>query len=137
MTVRESVPKAFGPEKKPIFLKVPFVGDKAASFVRRSLRECLSIFPAARPLVIFETRRIPVASPKDRLFVLHKHTVIYSFACTCGCQYVGRTERRLGDRILQHVQKYIYSGAQGRTQELSLGVAKLINILLRRILQKI
>ena len=43
MTVRESVPKAFGPEKKPIFLKVPFVGDKAASFVRRSLRVSLDL----------------------------------------------------------------------------------------------
>jgi hypothetical protein len=109
MIVKESVPKMLGPERKPIFLKVPFIGDKAASFFRRSLRQCLSVFPAARPVVIFQTSNIPVASPKDRLPVQSQHNCIYSFACTCGCRYVGRTERRLDDRIREHVPKWLAS----------------------------
>jgi hypothetical protein len=109
MQVCESSPKSFGPEKKPVFVKLPFLGDKAASFARRSLRASFSLFPAAKLFIVFETRRIPVSSPKDRLPALLRHKIIYSFECACGCRYLGRTERRLEDRIREHVPKWLSS----------------------------
>ncbi|MEL7309406.1 MAG: hypothetical protein AAGK05_17150, partial [Pseudomonadota bacterium] len=37
-------PPVFGPKKKQIFIRLPFIGDKAASFARRSLYQCLKFF---------------------------------------------------------------------------------------------
>ena len=99
----------FGPQKKTIFVKLPFLGDKAADFARRSLRDSLKLYPAAKPVILFSTNRIPSASPKDRVPVRLQHNLIYSFACTCGCKYVGRTGRRLEDRISEHVPKWLSS----------------------------
>lgn len=56
---------------------------------------------------MFTTCRIPVASPKDKLPFLLQHNVIYNFECTCGCKYLGRTGRRLEDRIKEHVPKWL------------------------------
>jgi hypothetical protein len=99
--------KYFGPEKKPIFLRLPFIGDKAAAFARRTLTQSFRTFPAAKVTLFVSTCRIPSASPKDRLPVRLQHNIIYSFVCTCGCKYLGRTGRRLEDRISEHVPKWI------------------------------
>ena len=56
---------------------------------------------------MFTTARIPIASPKDKLPILLQHNVIYNFECTCGCRYVGRTGRRIEDRIKDHVPKWL------------------------------
>ena len=100
----------FGPHRKPVFAEVPFIGDKAAIFVKRSVKNILSAFPAAKLVVIFKTKRIPVASPKDKVSVFDLHNVTYMFECACGSKYVGRTERRLGDRIKEHVPAWILDG---------------------------
>ena len=107
MQVRQPVLKPLGPEKKPVHVRVPFIGDKAASFLQRSLRQCFRTYPAANPIVLYKTRRIPHASPKDRLSVWLQDRIIYFFAFTCGCKYVGRTERRLADRIREHVPQWL------------------------------
>ena len=107
MRTNDNCEKPFGPEKKPVFLKIPFIGDKAASFIQRTVRQCFYTFPAAKPVIVFKTRPIPRASPKDRLSVLLQDNLIYSFVCTCGCRYVGRTERRLEDRIREHVPNWL------------------------------
>ena len=107
MHVNNSIIKPFGPEKKPVFMKIPFIGDKAASFFQRAVRQGFQAYPAAKPVVVFKTRPIPRVSPKDRLSVLLQDNLIYSFVCTCGCRYVGRTERRLEDRIREHVPKWL------------------------------
>lgn len=106
MNVREE-DKPIGPEKKAIYLKLPFIGDKAASFVRRVTRQLFSLYPAAKPKLLFSTSRIPIASPKDKIPVLSQSNVIYSFECTCGCRYLGRTGRRLEERIREHVPKWL------------------------------
>ena len=54
---------------------------------------------------------IPTQS-KDRIPVLATPNVIYSFLCnTCNAQYIGRTERRLEDRVKEHLPKWVFQNA--------------------------
>ena len=98
------------PKKKPIFIQVPFIGDKQASFFRRAVRQCFRLYLASEPVMVFKTRRIPQVSPKDRLSAQLQQQVIYSFVCTYGCKYASRTERRLEDRIREHVPLWLANG---------------------------
>ena len=42
LILSEDLVKPIGPEKKPIILKLPFIGEKSASFVRRTVRQIFS-----------------------------------------------------------------------------------------------
>ena len=100
----------FGPERKPIFINIPFTGDQNLSFVKRSIKSVLSVFPAAEPIVFCNTRRIPVSSPSDQRPISAQINVIYSFVCNCGSRYIGRTGRSLGARVREHVPKWLLDG---------------------------
>ena len=76
------------------------------------LRLEITVFPAAKPVVIFDTRRIPVASPKDKLPVTAQSKIIYHFECVCGSKYIGRTGRRLAVRIREHLPKWLESSTK-------------------------
>jgi hypothetical protein len=102
--------------RKPVYLQVPFYGDKPAHYFRDSiLRLCRTYFPAAHPFVFFRTTPIPARSPKDRLPVSCSSSIIYKFSCDCGAVYYGRTNRRLEVRIREHVPKWLLDGKHGRT----------------------
>jgi len=101
-------------EKKAIFISLPFYGDKSSFSVRKSINDLLGTYaPATKPVVIFKTKRIPVASPKDRLLVAATSSVIYSFHCGCGSTYVGRTSRPLHVRSREHIPKWFCDGRSG------------------------
>ena len=40
----------------------------------------------------------------------HSNSLIYSFRCVCGLQYIGRTNQRLDARIKQHMPTKIRLG---------------------------
>ena len=57
---------------------------------------------------IFSTRSSFPASRKDVLPIRSANNVIYEFKCkNCDCSYIGRTTKRLNDRINEHVPKHI------------------------------
>ena len=64
-------------------------------------------------MIIYETSKIPQRSPKDRLGNLTKSNVIYNFTCSCSADYVGKTSRRLEERIKEHIPKWLAEGKQG------------------------
>ena len=99
----------YGPEKKPVFVNLPFIGDRASTYVKQSLRSLLKCAPV-KPFVTFATSRVPVASPKDKLTASAQCKVIYQFVCSCGCKYIGRTARSLGDRAKEHIPKWLLDG---------------------------
>ena len=103
-------------EKKPIYLQVPFYGDKTASFLRKSVSQLITNnFPAAKPLVTFRTTPIPVSSLKDRLPDFSSSSLVYKFVCDCGSVYYGRTSRSLAVRAAEHVPKWLITGGSGRS----------------------
>lgn len=102
-----TVPKEYGPERKRILLKLPFIGDKTALRFKKCFSNAFHEFPCAKIVCLFSTRRLPVPSPKDRLPVLSNSNVIYKFACTCGCSYIGRTSRCLRERVTEHMPQWL------------------------------
>ena len=113
-------PPVFGPEKKIVYAFLPFVGDKAAEFVKRALSSTLKCAQAVKARVVFDTTRIPLASPKDSLPVSAQSNVIYRFVCSCSSMYIGRTSRSLKERAKEHVPKWVLDGKQHPPRSTSL-----------------
>jgi hypothetical protein len=97
-------------EKKKIFMKIPYIGENGTKFFMQSFRKILRDFPAAEAKVVFSTQRIPVPPLKDRMPLTAQCNVIYSFVCSCGSSYIGRTKRRLQERIKEHLPKWLCQG---------------------------
>ena len=62
---------------------------------------------AVESRVFYSTNELLSVANKDVLPALQKSNAIYQFLCHCGSQYVGRTSKKLVDRIKQHVHKSI------------------------------
>ena len=97
----------FGPEKMPAFLRVPFVGDALSRTLIRRIRSTVgATFTTAEPRILFMTSSVGGLPPKDPILPSNTSNCIYKFSCGCGSSYVGRTERRLGVRMAEHLPKW-------------------------------
>ena len=103
--------KQYGPDRKPVFLRLPFYGEKSSSWLRADVgRAVNSTFYAAKPIILFQCNRIPKASPKDPISNKGSFGVIYKFTCGCGDSYIGRTNRDLETRIKEHLLRWLLVG---------------------------
>ena len=67
----------------------------------------------AASLRIFFTSKPILAQPlNDRIPVSSTSFCVYMFPCSCGASYVGRTSRRLSERVKEHHPAWIGSGVQ-------------------------
>ena len=95
--------KRFGPEKCPVYLKIPWIGDiflRYQNQIKKAINFC---FHTVNPRVVYNTRVILPSIQKDCVPTHQKSLVVYELSCRCEAQYVGRTTQRLEDRIKQHV----------------------------------
>ena len=102
----QSLPK-FGPTKRPVYLKLPWIGNIFLKFenkIKSSIKHC---FRAVEPRVLFSTRKIFPSIHKDAVPSIQQSMVVYEYVCRCDCRYVGRTSLRLEERINQHVPNFI------------------------------
>ena len=94
-------------EAKPVYLRLPYVGAASANF-SKTIKEAVSRCYVDVPVrIIFKSRPILPAAPKDVLPTHIKSNLIYQYLCHCKSAYVGRTSRRLRERINEHIPKYI------------------------------
>jgi len=99
-------PETDNNETHSVVLKITFRGDAASELFRRKIqrtvnRNCVN----TRVVTIFTSQPLFTTQAKDRLPDMTKSNVIYQFTCnTCKLQYVGRTERRLEDRVREHTR---------------------------------
>ena len=103
-----ALPK-FGPEKCPVYLRLPWLGSVFNRFekqVKFAVKQC---FSTVEPRVVYFTNELLSATNKDVLPALQKSNVIYQFSCHCDSRYAGRTSQRLQVRIKQHVPQSIRS----------------------------
>jgi len=101
---------------KPVVVYLPFVGDtNSHQLANRLNRYVRSAFPAARVLVRWYPRKACFNSLKDQLQPFSMPNVVYLFSCYCGTEdYVGRTQLPLGERVRQHLPKWLLQGRKQR-----------------------
>ena len=105
-TTQFSLPKRYGPDKCPVYLRVTYTG-KAALTLERNLRIVVeNCYGSVGLRTVFSSQMLP-ASRKDVLPAIQKSSVIYKYKCHCDNRYVGRTAQRLQDRFKQHVPKWL------------------------------
>ena len=101
-----SILKRFGPEKCPVYLRVPWIGKPSTNLEKEVKTDVESCYGSVSTRLIFTSKRmLPVA--KDVPPTTQKSPVI----CECKCHYdsrcVVRTSQRLQDRIEQHVPQWL------------------------------
>ena len=100
---KDSVPKC------KVYLRLPFKGDDVSELFERRISSAIRrTYNAADPVILYSTNRIPVPSVKLPLAQSAKSNVIYQFTCgRCSATYLGRTERQLKLRMIEHLPLWV------------------------------
>ena len=101
----------FGPEKRVIFLSLPFCGENSIKLSRQIGRITNKIAPWSSVKIVFRhiCRLKNISKLKSAISVLNRSNVIYKINCQeCSEFYIGLTTRRLKTRIDEH-RKRTYS----------------------------
>ena len=102
-TAQFSTLKRFGPEKYPVYLRVPWI-DKPSTNLKKKLKTAIENCSGSvdNRLVFTSKRMLPLAR-KDVLPTTQKSFVVCESKCHCDSQCVGRTFQCQQDHIKQHV----------------------------------
>ena len=95
----------FGPEKKNVIVCLPFVGDQGKILQRQLKRMVSAITPWVHLRVIFTPvlKLTVLTKLKCPVPVLSQSNVVYKIDCKeCSNFYIGKTYRRLSQRIKEH-----------------------------------
>ena len=111
-----SMPKRFGPEKCPVYLRVPWIGKASIGLDKNFKTAVESCFGSVTTRVVFTSKRMLPVARKDVLPTTLKNSVVYEYSCHCDSRYVGRTSQRLQDKIKQHVPKWLQQQAKRPTR---------------------
>ena len=99
--------KQFGPEKCPVYLKLPWIGNVSSRFENQINKAITSCFYAVKPRAAYNTRVMLPSAKKDSIPTIQKSCVVYEFSCRCEARYIGHTTQRLADRLKQYVSTSI------------------------------
>ena len=111
-----SMSKRFGPEKCPVYLRVPWIGKASIGLDKNVKTAVESCYGSVTTRVVFTSKRMLPVARKDVLPTTLKSSVVYEYSCHCDSRYVGRTSQRLQDRIKQHVPKWLQQQAKRPTR---------------------
>ena len=81
--------KAFGPEKRPVYLKLPWIGNISLKFENQITKAITSCFHAVKPRVVYNTRVMPTLLKNASVPTTQKSCVVYEFVCRFEARYVG------------------------------------------------
>ena len=94
-----------GPQKFPVYLKVPWIGNISLKFEKQVKLNIQNCFSAVEPRVIFQTRKILPSIHNDAMPTTQQSLVVYQYVYRRNCRYVGCTSLRLQERITKHIPK--------------------------------
>ena len=92
-----------------IWIRVPYIGEYTDRIVKQSiqkLKKCMKT-PHVKFCVTYDTNKIEMfTNTKDMTSLLPKSSVVYRFKCIgCHMEYVGKADRNLEERIIEHATK--------------------------------
>ena len=99
--------KRFGPEKCPVYLRVPWIGKPSINMEKEVKTAVESCYGSVNTRLVFTPKRMLPVARNVVLPTTQKSAVIYEYKCHCNSRYVGRTSQRLQDRIKQHVPQWL------------------------------
>ena len=99
----------YGPHKRRVYLCLPYVGELATNKFARQIRRLIAkIAPCVELWLVFRAAQklSCLTRLKSKLNVLSRSGVVYQISCTqCEAFYVGKTKRRLEQRVQEHSQQ--------------------------------
>ena len=99
--------KRFGPEKCPVYLRVPWIGKPSKNFEKEVKTAVESCYGFVSTRLFFTSKRMLPVARRDILPTTQKSFVIYECMCQWDSRYVGQTSQRLQDRIKQHIPQWL------------------------------
>ena len=90
-------------DQKPVYISLPYRGEALADLAKHKLNGTVrKAYNATQPRIRFTSSTLLCTSLKERLPAVTTSDYIHSFTCSCGEFDIGRTTRRLADRIPEH-----------------------------------
>ena len=100
-------------ERKPIYICLPFKGEVSSERVNRRLFRAIRSAFASTTLKSWSTTSVLFSlNLKDKVPSHDQSMVVYSFSCCCAAEYIGRTTRRLSQRIREHHPAWLRTGGK-------------------------
>ena len=103
------VMQPYGPHKRRVYLFLPYVGELATNKFARQIRRLIAkIAPCVELRLVFRAAQklSCLTRLKSKLNVLSRSGVVYQISCSqCEAFYVGKTKRRLEQRVQEHSQQ--------------------------------
>ena len=75
-----------GPEKRPVYLKLPLICNILLKFEKQVKSNVQNCFSAVELCVIFPTHKILPSIHKDAVPISQQSLVIYQYVCRCDCR---------------------------------------------------
>ena len=111
-----SMPKRFGPENCPVYLRVPWIGKASIGLDKNVKTAVESCYGSVTTRVVFTSKGMLPVACKDVLPTTLKSSIVYEYSCHCDSRYIGQTSQRLQDRIKQHIPKWLQQQAKRPTR---------------------
>ena len=80
--------KQFVPEKCPVCLKLPWIGNVSSKYEKPINNAITSCFYAVKPRAVYNTRVMLPSAKKDSIPTTQKSCVVYEFSCRCEARYI-------------------------------------------------
>ena len=97
--------KSFGPEKYPVYIRLPYFEQASEQFTKRLSKEVEHVYHTIKLRPVFGTRK-PLSGTNEDITPTHEESnIIYTFRCRCGSGYVGKTSQKSYLKQNQHVPK--------------------------------
>ena len=97
---------SFGPDRKIMYLCLPFIGEWATKKFSRQIRRLIAaVAPHVELRLVFRAaqRLSCLCKLNSRLDSLSRSGVVFKISCfECSAFYVGKTKRRLQQRLFEH-----------------------------------
>ena len=97
-----------GPEKKSVYLCLPFCGDSSLKLKRQLVRIYRAVAPWISITVVFQpiNKLASLSRLKEPVPILKRSNVVYQVNCSdCNAFYIGMTTRRLHQRLSEHASQ--------------------------------